>query len=83
MKYVIKQKISHDNLLFVNQIDIYLQTLKINPMKTLREQMNDAEKDIIQKALLEHKYNKTKTAKNLNIGREFLYRKIKKYKIEI
>jgi len=52
-------------------------------MKTLREQMNDAEKDIIQKALLEHKYNKTKTAKNLNIGREFLYRKIKKYKIEI
>lgn len=52
-------------------------------MKTLREQMNEAEKLIIEKALLEAKYNKTKACKNLKIGREFLYRKIKKYKIEI
>jgi transcriptional regulator with PAS, ATPase and Fis domain len=52
-------------------------------MKTLREQMNDAERLIIEKALLESKYNKTKACKNLNIGRDFLYKKIKKYKIEI
>jgi len=52
-------------------------------MKTLREQMNEAEKLIIEKALLEYKYNKTKACKSLNIGRDFLYKKIKKYKIEI
>ncbi len=52
-------------------------------MKTLREQINDAEKEIIEKALLDNKYNKTNTAKKLKIAREFLYKKIKQYNIEI
>ncbi len=48
-------------------------------LKAIKEQQ---EKALILKLLIETKYNKSKTAKMLNIDRKTLYHKIAKYKIE-
>jgi transcriptional regulator of acetoin/glycerol metabolism len=43
----------------------------------------DAEKELILKALENHRGNMSKTSKSLGIGRATLYRKIKSYNIEV
>lgn len=49
----------------------------------LKEATEITEKEVIIDALKKTKYNKSKTAKILNIDRKTLYNKIKQYKIEI
>ncbi len=50
--------------------------------KDLRKNQEQMEKDLILKALLEAKYNKTKAARLLNIDRKTLYNKMERYNIE-
>ncbi len=50
---------------------------------TLEEAKTNTEKEIIMKALIEAKGNKTATAKMLGIDRSFLYTKLKKYNIKL
>lgn len=51
--------------------------------KDLRKNQEQMEKDLILKALLEAKYNKTKAARLLNIDRKTLYNKMERYNIEV
>jgi two-component system response regulator HydG len=48
----------------------------------LKEMQETQEKEAIRQALIEHKYNKSKAAKALNIDRTTLYKKIKSYNID-
>ncbi|WP_300674178.1 sigma 54-interacting transcriptional regulator [Desulfoluna sp.] len=48
---------------------------------SLKEALNDAEKNIIAATLQEESYNKAKTARRLGIHRTLLYKKIDKYGI--
>jgi two-component system response regulator HydG len=48
----------------------------------LKERQELQEKEAIQQALLQHKYNKSKAAKALNIDRTTLYKKIKLYNLD-
>lgn len=54
--------------------------IKNQPLKNLREMF---EKDIIENRLKQFNFNISKTAKSLQIERTNLYKKIKKYKIDI
>lgn len=53
-----------------------------SPGLDLREDSAVREKALIKKALVQHKYNKSATAKALNIDRSTLYRKLKDYGID-
>ena len=46
---------------------------------TLNTQIESTEKDIIEQALLNNNFSRTKTAKELGISRVTLYNKMKKY----
>jgi two-component system response regulator HydG len=48
----------------------------------LKENQTELEKELIEKTLLEVKFNKTKAAKLLNIDRSTLYAKMEKYNIQ-
>ena len=48
----------------------------------LKEIQENQEKEAIKQALIQHKYNKSKAAKALNIDRTTLYKKIKSYNID-
>jgi two-component system response regulator HydG len=54
----------------------------VNDSLNLRETSATREKVLIQKALVQNKYNKSATAKALNIDRSTLYRKLKDYDID-
>lgn len=47
-----------------------------------KETLADYEKEAIEKALIKHKGNLTEAAKTLDVGRAFLYRKIKQHDID-
>lgn len=51
-------------------------------LKSLKEEMEEYEKEIISNALLASNRNKTKAAEILKISRTALYEKIEKYKLE-
>lgn len=52
------------------------------PAKTLKESLEEFEKNIILNTLKQVNYNKEQTAKILGIDLATLYRKLKKYQIE-
>ena len=54
----------------------------INKTKTLQEAMEQYEKEFIYNVYKENNFNKTKTAKQLNISVRNLYYKIKKYNLD-
>lgn len=60
-----------ENLLFIDKKD-----------KTLKEFLEEMEKEYIQELLNKNKGNKTETAKDLNISIRSLYYKLKKHQIE-
>lgn len=70
--------ISHENL---PEFNTKLQQRKqLQPEnKTLKNVANEIELDLIQKSLIKNNYNKSKTAKELNITRTTLYKKMKKF----
>lgn len=49
--------------------------------KTLAHMMENYEAELIQKVLLANEYNRTKTAKQLNISLRSLYYKLEKYNL--
>gem|GEM_PF-6134705 len=51
--------------------------------KTLRTLMRDHEKQILEGVLKETNYNKTKTAKILDIDLSWLYKKVKQYGLSV
>lgn len=51
----------------------------IRPGTSLASQLEILEKEIMSKAILRNRYNMTKTARELNISRQTLYAKLKKY----
>jgi len=51
--------------------------------KGLKAILDEVEKNVIEKSLIENEGNKYKTAKNLKISRTSLYEKIEKYKFEL
>ena len=52
----------------------------MTPVKgTLKEMMGEVEKRLLTEALREHEGNKTATAKSLDITREGLHKKLKRY----
>lgn len=53
----------------------------IRPGTSLASQMEILEKEIIDKAILRNRYNITKTAQELELSRQTLYAKLKKYKL--
>lgn len=55
---------------------------KFLPEETLKEFMNDKEKDYIKKTLIKFGFNKKRTAEYLGIQRSALYVKMKKYGIK-
>ena len=63
-----------------NDPSIVLGKTKGRPVeKTLDKQIAFTEKEIIEQALLENNFSRTKTAKSLGISRVTLYNKMKKY----
>lgn len=54
----------------------------IEPALNLKEMQEQQEKEAIKQALEQHKFNKSKAAKSLNIDRTTLYKKIKLYQID-
>lgn len=54
-------------------------TVESTAPEIFKTSLENQEKEIIQKALLETKYNKSKTAKLLGIDRKTLYNKMEKY----
>lgn len=55
--------------------------LSSDPNSTLENRIELTEKDIIEQALLENSFSRTRTAKQLGISRVTLYNKMKKYDI--
>ena len=53
----------------------------ISPGKTLEDQLSVLEKEIISRSLIANRYNVSKTAVELNISRQTLYGKLKKYQL--
>lgn len=51
--------------------------------KGLKAILDEVEKNVIEKSLLENEGNKYRTAKNLNISRTSLYEKIEKHQLEL
>lgn len=49
--------------------------------ETLAHMMENYEAELIQKVLLANEYNRTKTAKQLNISLRSLYYKLEKYNL--
>lgn len=50
-------------------------------MTKLKDFKNNAEKEFIEQILLKNNWDKTKTARELDISRTHLYRKVEKYKL--
>jgi two-component system response regulator HydG len=63
---------------------ISIPSLPINPANgtDYKSQWKEQEKELIQKVLLDTRFNKSKTARILNMDRKTLYRKIEKYGLE-
>jgi two-component system response regulator HydG len=53
-----------------------------SPVYDLKSLHTEREREIIRETLIANKYNKSKTAKDLNIDRKTLYAKIQKYNID-
>lgn len=65
-----------------NEKAIYEPTLSTKNPFSLSDARHQTEKELIRTALLDNKYNKTKTAKALNISRSALYQKLHLYDID-
>jgi two-component system response regulator HydG len=59
-----------------------LQPVDINSAKDLKSSFEDQEKTLIVKTLEEMRFNKSKTAKVLNMDRKTLYNKLEKYGLD-
>ena len=59
-----------------------LQPVDINSAKDLKNSFEDQEKTLIVKTLEEMRFNKSKTAKVLNMDRKTLYNKLEKYGLD-
>lgn len=71
----------------IPELDIHTSNLKqdfsrFNSVKSLQDAMQQFEKDYIQNVYRSNQYNKTMTAKELNISIRNLYYKIKKYQLD-
>ena len=58
------------------------QPIDINSAKGLKSSFEDHEKSLIVKTLEEMRFNKSKTAKVLNMDRKTLYNKLEKYGLD-
>ena len=64
------------------EIDDLSEEIRQKSLSSNSTSLEDAEKDVIEKALIKNKWNISRTAKELNITRQTLRNKIEKHKIE-
>jgi PAS domain S-box-containing protein len=64
------------------KFNIDIKVPKSTTVKSLSAVLDDVEKEYIQKVLILNNFNKTKTAKDLNISIRSLYNKIEKYGLQ-
>lgn len=81
---VTEEEISHHHLpeLEVKQVKNEIKQNKVKLNSSLQEAMDLYEKDYIHKVYRENNFNKTKTAKQLQISVRNLYYKIEKYNLD-
>jgi two-component system, NtrC family, response regulator AtoC len=64
-----------------NDPEVRLSGVVSTPLSSLSDQVAMTEKEIIEQALLQNNFSKTRTAQSLGISRVTLYNKLKKYDV--
>ncbi len=82
-EYIEKDCLPHE-IIYHEKMNIELPFIdETNTISILKSASSEVEKQLIQKTILEAGYNKSKTAKILNIDRKTLYNKMKIYDIKL